>query len=72
MLQVDYSSFIYVFKNPDVLFDILWKCDIREDLQIGSAEKMQAGFSLDLPEVTICIDDTISFQNSAIGFLNNY
>jgi hypothetical protein len=48
----------------DGFLEISGKSDIGEDFQIRRTQKLQAGFSLDFPNISICIDDTISWDNS--------
>jgi hypothetical protein len=59
MLQVDGASNASV-QVLDALGEVLGEGHLGQDSKVGGVEERRAGLSLQLPEISVCVDDTVS------------
>lgn len=61
MLEVDDVSANTRFQVADGLGQVLREGYLSEDAKVGCVEESRAGFSLQLPEVAIGVDDAVAY-----------
>jgi hypothetical protein len=65
LLQVDYGAVLGFLETSNTILQVLWKCHIRENLQIGVVQELQPGFSLHFPQLAISVDNSIAYTRLA-------